>query len=190
MGDSYTIGEGVSEDQRWPNQLIDSLNARAITTGNTKIIARTGWTTTNLLSAMSSEDLEGYNLVSLLIGVNNQFQGLPFSVFEVEFDSLLQKSINIAGDTDRVFVVSIPDYGVTPFGSPNAQRIAEEIDAYNEYISQRCSIANIPYIDVTSISRQLGDSEAALATDRLHPSGTQYTAWVTEMLPSIIQLLQ
>ena len=106
-----------------------------------------------------------------------------------EFEELLDQSIEIAGDKNRVFVVSIPDYGVTPFGSSNSEKIGLEIDMYNQLISDRCEANQIPFIDITEISRNLGAKEGALASDNLHPSGSQYTDWTNEILPFVIKLL-
>ena len=190
LGDSYTIGQGVEEDQRWPVQLGEQLKENDFEVPVVNIIAQTGWTTNNLINAIENTELEDYNLVSLLIGVNNQFQSLPFEIFESEFDALLTIAINIAGSQEKVFVVSIPDYGVTPFGSGNSQTIAEELDAYNSYMALRCDDLEIPFINITEISRTLGDSPGALAPDNLHPSGSQYAAWTDEILPIVLQILE
>lgn len=190
LGDSYTIGEGVEESLRWPNQLGKQLEEQGYEIQQKRIIATTGWTTGDLLKELANTDLEEYNLVSLLIGVNNQYQGQAFNIFEKEFQQLLDKSIEIAGTKDRIFLVSIPDYGVTPFGKSNASRIATELDAYNLYMKNKCEALDIPFVDITGISRQLGDSTGALASDGLHPSGAQYTRWVDEILPVVIELLK
>jgi len=189
LGDSYTIGQGVAESQRWPIQLGERLEENDFEIEGVEIIAQTGWTTNDLLNGIANTKLEEYNLVSLSIGVNNQFQGRPFEIFESEFDSLLNRSICLAGSKERVFVVSIPDYGVTPFGSSNSESIGEEIDMYNNYISNTCDMLEIPFIDITEISRTLGDSPGALASDNLHPSGSQYEAWTNEILPVVIEIL-
>jgi len=190
LGDSYTIGQGVSENLRWPNQLSDSLKTLQYNINTTDIIAKTGWTTRNLLDTIENTELGEYNLVSLLIGVNNQYQNQSFSVFESEFDILLDKSIEIAQSSSKVLVVSIPDYGVTPFGSSNSDKISDEIDMYNAYIATKCEEQNIPFIDITGISRTLGNSNGALATDKLHPSGSQYTQWLNEIIPVVRLLLE
>ena len=190
LGDSYTIGQGVIESKRWPNQLIGELEGDNYNVEFSRIIAQTGWTTNDLIQAIENTEIEDYNLVSLLIGVNNQYQNKSFEIFEAEFDILLNKSIEFAKDSSRVFVVSIPDYGVTPFGSSNSAEIGQELDIYNEYMSTRCTEKNIPFINITEISRELGDSEGSLASDNLHPSGSQYTEWVNEILPTIVELLE
>ena len=189
LGDSYTIGQGVQESERWPNQLGEELRELDYDVGEIDIIARTGWTTNNLLRAIDNAEFNEYNLVSLLIGVNNQYQRRPFSSFGTELETLLNFSIETAGTSSRVFVVSIPDYGVTPFGSYNSEMIGREIDMYNEYISDRCQEKGIRFINITEISRELGSSDGALASDNLHPSGNQYKEWTNEILPIVIEIL-
>ena len=184
LGDSYTIGQGVDTLDRWPNQLSSKLEQDGYTIEKTDIIAQTGWKTSDLLNAIEDSSLENYNLMSLLIGVNNQFSGIPFEIYANEFDELINQMIDAVG-SNRIFVVSIPDYGVTPFGSNNSETIAQELDDYNEYARSRCQALNIPYINITEISRNLGASEGALASDNLHPSGTQYALWVDEMIPTV-----
>lgn len=190
LGDSYTIGQGVDEEARWPNQLKTQLLIKSIDLSPVDIIAQTGWTTEDLLMAIEAQKPEQHDLVSLLIGVNNQFQKKPFSQFESEFQVLLEKTIVLAGGNQRLFVVSIPDYGVTRFGSGNPGGIATEINAYNAYIQQQCIKRDILYIDITEISRSLGGNDGALAGDGLHPSGAQYLKWVEKILPEVIKLLQ
>lgn len=189
LGDSYTIGQGVQESLRWPNQLTQKLLAHNIEVAKTDIIAETGWRTRDLLDAMATAEIEDYNLVSLLIGVNNQFSNQSFEIFTVELDILLNKAIRIAGGKERVFVLSIPDYGVTPFGNNNKEQIAAAIDKYNAFIQQKCKENGVLFIDITSISRQLGDSDGALASDNLHPSGKQYLQWIEKTFPLIKTLL-
>lgn len=190
LGDSYTIGQGVSESERWPNQLVNELEVADYTVEKSEIIAQTGWKTSNLIHAIEANNPQDFNLVSLLIGVNNQFNSQEFDIFTSEFDVLIQKSINITGDTNRVFVVSIPDYGVTPFGNSwgNPEQIAAELDMYNNYMSERCSDLGIAFINITEISRSLGDSNGALS-DGLHPSGSQYSLWVEEILPAVLEIV-
>ena len=189
LGDSYTIGQGVEENERWPNQLSAQLESNDIDVQKKQIIAQTGWKTSDLLNGIADSTLNDYDLISLLIGVNNQFWSQPFDIFQTEFDSLVNIAIEAVGK-DRIFIVSIPDYGVTPFGSSNSENIANDIDMYNGYISERCAEEGFPFINVTEISRQLGDSDGALAADNLHPSGYQYSLWVNEMLPSVLDLIR
>lgn len=188
LGDSYTIGERVDESQRWPNQLRDQLEENGYKIEKPDIIAQNGWSTSDLLEAIPNTPAEEYNLVSLQIGVNNQFRNLSFSIFVNEFDALLEKSIAF-GAKGRVFVLSIPDYGVTPFGRNNREQIGLEIDAYNAYIRRRCRAYDVPFVDVTAISRQLGDGPGSLTSDFLHPSGSQYAQWVEAVLPTVIEIL-
>jgi lysophospholipase L1-like esterase len=191
LGDSYTIGQGVTAAERWPMQLSERLEDLSFEVGNVALIAQTGWTTSNLLEAIENTNLAAtdYNLVSLLIGVNNQYQGKAFTLFETEFEVLLQKAIEIAGSKEQVFVLSIPDYGVTPFGSNNSESIARELDRYNAHIEQRCEEQAIAFINITPISRVLSDAPGALAKDNLHPSGSQYALWVEEALPAVLEIL-
>jgi lysophospholipase L1-like esterase len=188
LGDSYTIGQSVDSSDRWPIQLDAKLKNDGYAVSGTDIIAQTGWKTNDLLNAIEGANLEDYNLISLSIGVNNQFSGIPFEVYTSEFDELLGRIIDAVG-ASRVFVVSIPDYGVTPFGSNNSETIAQELDEYNEYARLKCDNLNIPYINITEISRDLGASEGALAIDDLHPSGTQYALWVDEIVPKVKELI-
>ena len=188
LGDSYTIGQGVDTLDRWPNQLRSKLEQDGYTIEKTDIIAQTGWKTSDLLNAIEDSSLENYNLMSLLIGVNNQFSGIPFEIYANEFDELINQMIDAVG-SNRIFVVSIPDYGVTPFGSNNSETIAQELDDYNEYARSRCQALNIPYINITEISRSLGASDGALASDNLHPSGIQYAEWVEEIAPAVTEII-
>ncbi len=169
---------------------MDSLESRGFDIDTLRIIATTGWRTDNLLNAIRSQDLqdENYNLVSLLIGVNNQFQGRPFSQYMTEFPILLDSAISYAGgDPSRVFVVSIPDYAFTPFGqqSGNASEISSEIDQYNDYNLQIADEKGVTYFNITPISRLGLQTPSYVANDGLHPSGIQYTEWVKLMLEHI-----
>lgn len=190
LGDSYTIGQGVAEELRWPNQLATLLESYNYKIQETNIIAKTGWTTGNLLNGIESQSPGPHNLVSLLIGVNNQYQGQPLDVYKSELIMLINKAIKIAGTKERVFMVSIPDYGVTPFGQSKRETIAKELDAYNAFAKERCDALDIPFLNITEISRSLGDSEGALASDLLHPSGQQYKQWVNAMIPDVLALLE
>lgn len=192
LGDSYTIGESVPANQRWPIQLRDSLVERGILVADTRIIATTGWRTDNLLDAIEGQQLatKNYNLVSLLIGVNDQYQQRPIEQYEPHFRELLDSCLFYAGyDTSSVFVVSIPDYAYTPFGqrrsNPNA--ISEQLDDYNAINRRVSQEYRLRYFDITPISR-LGLSNTDLvAGDELHPSGYQYTLWVRSILAYLDQ---
>ncbi len=180
LGDSYTIGQGVSEEDRWPNQLAEALAERGIVIEELKIIARTGWRTDNLLEAIENEQPEAnYNLVSLLIGVNNQYQGIDFARYPNEFRELLDKALALcAENASGVFVLSIPDYGYTPFGSANQNVISAEIDRYNQVNKNITNELGIAYFDITPISREAINKPEYLATDNLHPSAVMYAQWV------------
>ncbi len=190
LGDSYTIGQGVEEEARWPIQLKTQLSTKSVTLSPVDIIAQTGWTTDALLRAIDERKPQQYDLVSLLIGVNNQYQKKPFSQFETEFKRLLNKAISLAGGSEKLFVVSIPDYSVTRFGSGNPGGISSEINGYNGYIQQQCIKRGILFVDVTYISREMGSADGALAGDGLHPSREQYGKWVERILPEVIELLE
>jgi lysophospholipase L1-like esterase len=190
LGDSYTIGQSVATDARWPAQLQDSLLTRGFSTNELRYIATTGWRTDNLISAIKNQDLESqnYNLVSLLIGVNNQYQNRPFSQYISEFPALLDSAIRYAGDDpSHVFVVSIPDYAYTPFGqqSGNPNQISAQIDQYNAFNQQVADSLGITYFNITPISRLGLQYPEYVASDGLHPSGIQYTEWVKLMLDFI-----
>lgn len=185
VGDSYTIGESVAEELRWPVQLAAKLNESGANYANPQIIARTGWTTNELQDAISEAKPEGpYDLVSLLIGVNNQFRGFDFEQYETEFVELLEQAIGFAGgDVNKVFVVSIPDYGLTPFGSRyNPEKIARELDEYNAYAKAKAEERGVKFYDITPISREAGENPDLVASDNLHPSGVMYTRWVEEVI--------
>ncbi|MDG2491489.1 MAG: SGNH/GDSL hydrolase family protein [Flavobacteriaceae bacterium] len=185
LGDSYTIGESVEVFERWPNQLVSELNKKSIVFEQAKIIAKTGWTTGELLNAIEEQQIdESYDLVSLMIGVNNQYRGLSIENFKEEFTVLLKKAITFSKKNETgVVVLSIPDWGVTPFASDRDQnKIAEEIDQFNAVISQVCSNYKVPYIDVTDISRQVTSQPNLVAQDGLHPSSIMYYLWIKKVL--------
>lgn len=189
LGDSYTIGQSVAVNQRWPEQLADSLESKGIMIDTLRIIAQTGWRTDNLINAIKNQNLEEqeYNLVSLLIGVNNQYQNRPFSQYTTEFPALLDSAIRYAGgNTSHVFVVSIPDYAYTPFGqNQDPSEISMEIDQYNSFNKEIADSMGVTYFDITPISRQGLILPEYVASDGLHPSGEQYTEWVKLMLEGI-----
>lgn len=189
LGDSYTIGQSVPAQMRWPVQMLDSLELRGFEADTLRIIATTGWRTDNLINAIRNKDLEleNYNLVSLLIGVNNQYQNRPFSQYVTEFPALLDSAIRYAGgNSSKVFVVSIPDYAYTPFGqNQDPEEITMELDEYNAYNRSIAEAYGVTYFDITPISRMGLDIPAYVASDGLHPSGLQYTKWVELMLEYI-----
>ncbi|MFV8353257.1 SGNH/GDSL hydrolase family protein [Flavobacterium sp. XS2P14] len=189
LGDSYTIGESVCETCRFPAQLSKKLvNLNPKNTYSHKIIAQTGWTTTNLLSAIGAQNpSSNYDLVTLLIGVNNQYQNKPFSLYEKEFPELVNKAIAFAkGDKSNVIVVSIPDYAFTPFGqaSSNPAAISSQIDRYNEYAKNYCEANSISFIFITDSTRQGLANKNLVASDGLHPSELAYSLFVERMFPT------
>jgi len=175
LGDSYTIGESVAEAERWPNQLVAKLKLTA-----PRIIATTGWRTDNLKDAIKAANLKPeYDLVSLLIGVNNQYQGKSIEIYEREFEELLQTSIKLAkGKKKNVFVVSIPDYGYTPFGKAKQEKISEELDQFNAINKRIAAKYGVKYFNITEISRKGLEDAELVAGDGLHPSGKMYAQWV------------
>ncbi len=194
LGDSYTIGESVPENERWPVQLVHRLRAAGLEMAEPHIIAKTGWTTAELAAGIVQSDLTGtFDLVSLLIGVNNQYRGRPLSEYREEFRVLLAQAIAFAGgDAGRVVVLSIPDWGVTPFASEmrrNTVQIATEIDAFNTVTREEAAARGVAYVDVTPISRQAVTDHTLLADDGLHPSGKMYAAWVDLALPLVSEIL-
>ncbi|OGO28964.1 MAG: hypothetical protein A2Z16_05165 [Chloroflexi bacterium RBG_16_54_18] len=193
LGDSYTIGTGVVGDERWPNQLAAALRKHGLQVYVPGFLAHNGWTTGDLLAAISSFPYEGnFDLVTLLIGVNNQFQGLDIEEFHQDFELLLKKAIEYTGgDPNRVIVLSIPDWGDTPFAAGfDRLRISREIDEFN-WINRRLSNeAGVYHIDITPLSRQVGQQPANLVEDELHPSAEMYAAWVELVLPVALLILQ
>jgi len=193
LGDSYTIGESVDPSLRYPVQIADSLEKRGYLTEDPRIIAVTGWTTVDLKAGIRAANPQGpYDLVSLLIGVNNQYRGMDISIFRKEFGELLDQSILFAGsDTGRVIVLSIPDWGVTPFASGrDREKIAREIDQYNAINKELSLSKGIAWIDVTGVSRLAETDLTLIAGDGLHPSGKMYTEWVRLALPEIEKMLK
>lgn len=186
LGDSYTIGQSVPENERWPVQLMNALSANGFQTGELRIIAQTGWRTDNLRNAINQQlPLNGFNLVSLLIGVNNQYQGGTPQAYAPEFEDLLSQAIALAGyNPARVFVLSIPDYAYTPFGNGNPG-ISQQIDAFNEVNRNISSLFEVTYIDITPISRNGLSNPALIAGDGLHPSGLMYGLWVDEIMKKV-----
>lgn len=193
LGDSYTIGESVEENERFPVQLVEKLKDQGFEMQAAKIVARTGWTTDELAAAIDNENLkESYNLVTLLIGVNNQYRGRSADEYRGEFRELLQTAIDFANNKSQyVIVISIPDYGVTPFGqNRNPEQIAKEIDEYNAINYQETLQANARYVEITAISREALNNETLVASDGLHPSGEMYRRWVEKILPEAKEILE
>ncbi len=189
LGDSYTIGESVAESDRWPNQLVNKLEEKGVIWSKPTIIATTGWRTYNLKNAITIAKLKPeYDKVSLLIGVNNQYQGKPIEQYEKEFEELLKISIGLAkGKVQNVFVVSIPDYGFTPYGLKNKEKISKEIDDFNRINKEIAQRHKVLYINITDISRTGLKDPALVASDGLHPSGKMYALWVEEIVNNLLR---
>lgn len=190
LGDSYTIGQSVTEVERFPNQTVQLLKDQNIKINNPTIIAKTGWTTKNLIDALNATTLQNnYDAVSLLIGVNNQYQGRNIDEYKAEFTLLLNRAIQYAANKPtHVFVLSIPDYSVTPFASGSDRaRIAAEIDQFNAANKTISIQLGVNYLDITPISREPDPS--LIAGDGLHPSGKQYKRWSDLLSPMIKQVL-
>ena len=194
LGDSYTIGEGVPKEENYPMQLVRFLSDQGFTADTLQIIARTGWTTSELQNQINmSNPTKDWDFVTLLIGVNNQYRQLDFKIFEQEFELLLSQAIAFAkGDPHRVFVVSIPDYGVTPFGASRNQngQVSNDIDKYNNYKQTVCTRFNVTFFDITPISRLAANDNSLLAPDRLHPSQMMYAEWIKIIGPEISSVLK
>ncbi|QWT19901.1 SGNH/GDSL hydrolase family protein [Bacillus sp. NP157] len=188
LGDSYTIGEGVPEQGRWPVQLVAALHAQGIPVQPPRIVATTGWTTDELSAAMDGETFQPpYALASLLIGVNDQYRGRPADGYREPFHALLQRAIALTGAARRVLVVSIPDWGVTAFAEGRDRAaIGREIDAYNAIAKDAAGREGAHWIDITGISR---DTPGDVVADGLHPSAHQYTRWVERILPQAKEAL-
>ena len=186
LGDSYTIGQSVDVSASWPNQFAAELSSQGYTVEEVNIIAQTGWTTANLKNAVNQQQpLTGYNLVSLLIGVNNQFLGGDLQNYATQFEELLQQAIYTAGNIPQhVFVLSIPDYAYTPYGNGNSS-ISTQIDQFNAVNKQITESYKVKYVNITPISRNGLIQPELVASDGLHPSGIMYGYWVVEIMKSV-----
>lgn len=191
LGDSYTIGQNVCDTCRFPYQLKEGLEGELNVDIELQIIAQTGWTTTNLKSAIASQNPPSdYDLVTLLIGVNNQYQSKPFSLYEQEFPELLAKAISLAkGDKNNVIVVSIPDYAFTPYGN-GSTTISTQIDAYNAFAENYATQQGVVFVNITDITRQGLANPALVASDGLHPSQLAYSKFVERILPKAVLMLE
>lgn len=191
LGDSYTIGEAVPEDQRWPVQLVALLNDRDQDFDPPEIIATTGWTTDELAAAMDAKypasTREDFDLVSLLIGVNNQYRGRGLDEYRQQFSELLERALLLAGgEAQRMLVLAIPDWGVTPFGAASGrdlERVASELDAFNAAARAITASRGVRFVDTSAVSREHGAQW--VADDGLHPSGRLYTAWAEAALEAL-----
>jgi lysophospholipase L1-like esterase len=190
LGDSYTIGQSVTETERFPAQTVSLLKKDSINFNAPEYIAVTGWTTRNLLNRLSTAPPEKttYDFVTLLIGVNNQYQGRSQQEYAAEFTELLDKAIQFAGSrTKRVAVLSIPDWSVTPFAnSSDRNLIAKQIDSFNVINKQIALARAVNYIDITASTRMAATDPSLVASDGLHPSGKEYSKWAA-LLATIIK---
>ena len=191
LGDSYTIGESVAAADRWPVQLVERLREAGVRVADAEIIARTGWTTKELAAGIQAVGPEGpFDMVTLLIGVNNQFRGLDINQYSGEFTDLLISAVQFAGDEpSRVIVVSIPDWSVTPFArSLGREGITQEIDRFNLINEKETARIGAAYVDVTKVSRRAAAEPNLLAGDGLHPSGDMYQLWADLILPAALAI--
>jgi lysophospholipase L1-like esterase len=192
LGDSYTIGESIPVKERWPHQLARLLETEGIQT-EVKIIARTGWTVDELWQGIQADSSQGtYNLVTLLIGVNDQYRGYSVNGYHEDFRFILSRTIEYAsGNPNKVIVLSIPDWGFTPFAADrNRKLISRQIDEFNAVNLDETRNAGAHYVDVTEISRMAMDDSALIAADGLHPSGKMYTLWAEKILPVAKDILK
>lgn len=194
LGDSYTIGEAVQEHERFPVQTVEILKANGVHFEAPHLIAKTGWTTDELMQAIAAQNHAGnFDVVTLLIGVNNQYRGRDLENYRTEFRALLQTAIRYAaGNGNHVFVVSIPDWGVTPFIAQDTkhrsrQQVALEIDAFNKVNKEVAEELKVHYIDITPYSRQALWQKELIAGDGLHPSGKMYKHWANELAAGILK---
>ena len=191
LGDSYTIGQGVCDECSYPRQLIDSLSVAHIRdTFNLEVIAQTGWTTNSLINNIDTLELEKKDVVTLLIGVNNQFWGLPFNQYETQFEELINISIDLTKSktSDDILVISIPDWAYTPAGQTyNPEFTSEQINLYNEYAENYCLENEISYVYITDITRLGLDQPELVSIDGLHPSEIAYRLFVERIYPIIEQ---
>ena len=194
LGDSYTIGEGVPRDGRWPELMARALRAEGIALDDPRIIAKTGWTTDELATAIDCEEPLGhFDFATLLVGVNNQYRGRSVAEYRGEFAELLRRAIRFAGaDAGRVMVLSIPDWGVTPFARAEKRdpaQVAAEIDAFNAAARQVAEQHGVAFVDITGTSRECGGEDAMLVADKLHPSVAMHASWADAALPVARRLL-
>lgn len=193
LGDSYTIGTSVTYEESYPYQLAKKLKIALTTEVNLTTIATNGWRTDDLQRAVNlNTTLPTYDLVTLLIGVNNQFQGRPFSQYEKEFPELLNTALKLANNnTSHVVVISIPDYAYTPFGSSqNREIISKELDAYNAFAKEIATQQGVTFINITDITRRGLSEKDLVANDGLHPSGLAYKKFVERLTPIILSQLK
>lgn len=192
LGDSYTIGTGVQPTEAWPWQLVTALRSEGYSLADPVITAQNGWTSADLLDCINHANLQpGFDLLSLLIGVNDQYRNHPLTHYQEVFADLLDSAIHLCGDNpDKVIVLSIPDWGVTPFAAGHRKaEITAEIDAVNEANRLASQSVSCNYLDVTQLSRTHGGETSLLADDGLHPNGEFYKQWIALVLPVARKIL-
>lgn len=193
LGDSYTIGESVPIYESFPYQTVQLLRSRGMGVHAAEIIAKTGWTTDELMAGIERTSFEkSYDIVTLLIGVNNQYRGKDPLEYEKEFEKLLNKAIAFAGgNKQHVFVVSIPDWGATPFAASRDRiKIGKEIDLFNAINRKITGAAGIAYVSITEGSREASSNALLVAKDGLHPSGLEYGRWAKKLADAILQSIR
>jgi lysophospholipase L1-like esterase len=193
LGDSYTIGESVPIYENFPYQTVQLLRKSGISVHAPEIVAKTGWTTDELMAGIDRTIFEkSYDIVTLLIGVNNQYRGKDPSTYEKEFEQLLNKAIAFAGgNKQHVFVLSIPDWGATPFAASRDRiKIGNEIDLFNSINKKSTDAAGIAYISITAGSREATSNASLVAKDGLHPSGLEYGRWAKKLADAILQSIR
>ena len=183
LGDSYTIGEGVNQDERWPNQFVDVAYENGVDFDQPMIIAETGWKTYDLLNAINQTNFtKKYDYISLLIGVNNQFNSRPIDEFEEDLKKLMDKMKRIKKNDGSIIIISIPDWGYTPFGeSSDMSDISEQINLFNSSLRKFATTNGLKYVDVTEISRRGINEPDLITNDNLHPSGIMYLEWAKKI---------
>jgi len=183
LGDSYTIGEGINEDERWPNQFVDVAYENGVDFDQPMIIAETGWKTYDLLNAINQTNFtKKYDYISLLIGVNNQFNSRPIDEFEEDLNKLMDEMKRIKKNDGNIIIISIPDWGYTPFGESNDMSdISEKINLFNSSLRKFASTNDLKYVDVTEISRRAINEPDLITNDNLHPSGIMYLEWAKKI---------
>lgn len=191
LGDSYTIGEGVAAEDRWPAQLALRLRAAGCPIADPRIVARTGWTADELLDAMGTESLTGkFDLVTVLAGVNDHYRGYGTDRYRRSFEALIGSALALAKLPAHLIVLSIPDWGVTPFAAGRDRpAIAREIDAFNEESRAIAAAHGARFLDIAPSSRQASNNSALLAADGLHPSAALYSMWVDQLVPLSLDVL-
>jgi len=195
LGDSYTCGQSVEQQDSFPFQLLRAAQSKGIDMADPQVVAETGWTTRNLIMGLNQAKLEGsrFDLVTLAIGVNNQFNGMSLVEYGRQFEMLLDSAVALAGGRpSRVIVLSIPDWGVTPYAAKSGRdlkSVAPQINAFNAKAQAICAAKKVAFVDVTGISRQAASDPSLITTDGLHPSGKQYALWVQALLPKVLTAL-